>query len=80
MSATTAAQFQESHPMMRVQNILISQAVPAQRTQYDDLEKRFGVKIGFIPMIIRQLSLLVVIPSIIFSVFAPKCASKCRKK
>jgi uroporphyrinogen-III synthase len=51
MSATTAAQFQESHPMMRVQNILISQAVPAQRTQYDDLEKRFGVKIDFIPFV-----------------------------
>ncbi len=51
MSATTAAQIQESHPMTRVHKILVSQAEPAQRTQYDELEKRFGVKIDFIPFV-----------------------------
>jgi uroporphyrinogen-III synthase len=48
MSAT-AAQVQESPS--RVQNILISQAAPAVRTAYDDLEKKFGVRIDFVPFV-----------------------------
>lgn len=35
----------------RVQNILISQPQPAQRSQYDELEKKFGVRIDFVPFV-----------------------------
>jgi uroporphyrinogen-III synthase len=48
MSANSAVQGKE---MMRVQNILISQAMPAQRTQYDELEKKYGVQIHFVPFV-----------------------------
>jgi uroporphyrinogen-III synthase len=48
MSAT-AAQVQEAPA--RVNNILISQAAPAVRTAYDDLEKKYGVHIDFIPFV-----------------------------
>ncbi len=50
MSAS-AAQVQESTQFPRVHNILISQAEPAQRTQYDDLEQKFGVRINFVPFV-----------------------------
>lgn len=50
MSAT-AAQVQESSQFPRVLNILISQAEPAQRTQYDELEQKFGVRINFVPFV-----------------------------
>ncbi len=52
MSAT-AAPVQES-TYAKVQNILISQANPAQRIAYDDLEKRFGVRIDFVPFVILE--------------------------
>lgn len=35
----------------RVQNILISQPRPIQRTQYDDIERKFGVRIDFVPFV-----------------------------
>lgn len=35
----------------RVQNILISQPKPAQRSAYDDLEKKYGVRIDFVPFV-----------------------------
>jgi uroporphyrinogen-III synthase len=38
----------------RVQNILISQPKPAQRTQYDDIERKFGVRIDFVPFVELQ--------------------------
>ncbi len=40
--------------MNRVQNILISQPKPAQRTQYDDIERKFGVRIDFVPFVELQ--------------------------
>jgi uroporphyrinogen-III synthase len=49
MSATTAP-VQES-TQGRVHNILIAQAAPAVRTAYDELEKRFGVRIDFVPFV-----------------------------
>jgi uroporphyrinogen-III synthase len=49
MSAT-AAPLQEI-PVQRVQNILISQAKPAVLTAYEELEKRFGVRIDFVPFV-----------------------------
>ena len=52
MSAT-AAPVQES-TYAKVQNILISQANHAQRIAYDDLEKRFGVRIDFVPFVILE--------------------------
>jgi uroporphyrinogen-III synthase len=50
MSATAAIIAQES-TLTKVQNILISQASPAVRTAYDELEKRYGVRIDFIPFV-----------------------------
>lgn len=50
MSAS-AAQIQESIQEPRVKNILISQAEPAQRTQYDDLERKYDVRIDFVPFV-----------------------------
>lgn len=50
MSAT-AAQVQESSQFPHVHNILISQAEPAQRAQYDELEQKFGVRINFVPFV-----------------------------
>ena len=50
MSATAAIIAQES-TLTKVQNILISQASPAIRTAYDELEKRYGVRIDFIPFV-----------------------------
>lgn len=47
MSAT-AAPVQEDH-YKRVQNILISQPKPVQRSAYDELEKKFAVRIDFVP-------------------------------
>ncbi|MBU6342157.1 MAG: uroporphyrinogen-III synthase [Bacteroidetes bacterium] len=47
MSAS-AAPVQED-TFKRVQNILISQPKPAQRSAYDELEKKFGVRIDFVP-------------------------------
>ncbi len=49
MSAT-AAPLQEI-PVQRVHNILISQAKPAVLTAYEELEKRFGVRIDFVPFV-----------------------------
>jgi uroporphyrinogen-III synthase len=49
MSAT-AALIQED-TFKRVQNILISQPKPVQRSAYDELEKRFGVRIDFVPFV-----------------------------
>ncbi|MEN9445927.1 MAG: hypothetical protein RL728_439 [Bacteroidota bacterium] len=50
MSAS-AAQIQESIQEPRVKNILISQAEPAQRAQYDDLERKYDVRIDFVPFV-----------------------------
>lgn len=50
MSAS-AAKIQESSQFPRVHNILISQAEPAQRAQYDELEQKFGVHINFVPFV-----------------------------
>ncbi len=49
MSAT-AAPLQEISSQ-RVHNILISQAKPAVLTAYEELEKRFGVRIDFVPFV-----------------------------
>jgi uroporphyrinogen-III synthase len=49
MSAT-AAPVQETAPK-KVQNILISQGQPIVRTAYDEIEKRFGVRIDFVPFV-----------------------------
>jgi uroporphyrinogen-III synthase len=48
MSSATAAIAQEE-TFTRVYNILISQAKPAQRSAYDELEKKFNVRIDFVP-------------------------------
>jgi uroporphyrinogen-III synthase len=51
MSATaSAAPVQDSSPN-KVQNILVSQGQPAVRTAYDEIEKRFGVHIDFVPFV-----------------------------
>lgn len=49
MSATAAPVQEET--FKRVQNILISQPTPAQRSAYDELEKRFNVRIDFVPFV-----------------------------
>ena len=49
MSATAAPVQEETY--QRVQNILISQSNPTQRTAYDELEKRFNVRIDFVPFV-----------------------------
>lgn len=51
MSATAAPVQEETYK--RVQNILISQPKPnpAQRAAYDELEKRFNVRIDFVPFV-----------------------------
>lgn len=49
MSAN-AAPVQEG-TITKVKNILISQAAPQVRTAYDELEKRFGVRIDFVPFV-----------------------------
>lgn len=49
MSATTAPVQEETYK--RVQNILISQPKPAQRSAYDELEKKYGVRIDFVPFV-----------------------------
>jgi uroporphyrinogen-III synthase len=51
MSATAAPVQEETYK--RVQNILISQPNPnpAQRAAYDELEKRFNVRIDFVPFV-----------------------------
>ncbi|HND89456.1 MAG TPA: uroporphyrinogen-III synthase, partial [Saprospiraceae bacterium] len=52
MSASTAPVQENTVP--KVQNILISQASPPQRAAYDDLEKRFGVRIDFVPFVVVE--------------------------
>lgn len=49
MSATAATAQEET--FKRVHNILISQPKPAQLTAYNELEKRFGVRIDFVPFV-----------------------------
>jgi len=49
MSASTAPVQELTHT--RVRNILISQPKPAQLTAYTELEKRFGVRIDFVPFV-----------------------------
>ena len=49
MSAS-AAPLQETAPL-RVQNILISQAKPAVTVAYEDLERKYGVRIDFEPFV-----------------------------
>ncbi|MBP6824957.1 MAG: uroporphyrinogen-III synthase [Saprospiraceae bacterium] len=49
MSATAAPAQEET--FKKVHNILISQPRPAQLTAYDELEKRFGVRIDFVPFV-----------------------------
>lgn len=51
MSATAASVNLENIAFKKVHNILISQASPAQRSAYDELEKRFGVRIDFVPFV-----------------------------
>lgn len=51
MSATaTAAPVQEPVPH-KVHNILVSQGEPPVRAAYDEIEKRFGVRIDFVPFV-----------------------------
>jgi len=52
MSATAAPVLENTY--MKVENILISQSTPVQRTAYDELEKRFGVRIDFVPFVILE--------------------------
>ena len=52
MSATAAPVLEGTHT--KVQNILISQSTPAQRSAYDELEKRFGVRIDFVPFVVLE--------------------------
>lgn len=49
MSATAAPVQEETYK--RVQNILISQPKPVQRSAYDELEKKYGVRIDFVPFV-----------------------------
>jgi uroporphyrinogen-III synthase len=49
MSVTVAPVLEETHRL--VTNILISQSSPVQRNAYDELEKKFGVRIDFIPFV-----------------------------
>lgn len=49
MSATAAPVLEDTYK--KVHNILISQAKPAQRTAYDELEKKFNVRIDFVPFV-----------------------------
>lgn len=49
MSGVAALPTVEQHK--RVYNILISQPNPAQRAAYDELEKRYGVRIDFVPFV-----------------------------
>ena len=49
MSVTAVPVQEETYK--RVQNILISQPKPAQRSAYDELEKKFGVRIDFVPFV-----------------------------
>jgi uroporphyrinogen-III synthase len=49
MSATAAPVQETAHK--KVQNILISQGQPVVRTAYDEIEKRFGVRIDFVPFV-----------------------------
>lgn len=49
MSATAAPV--QGEAFKKVHNILISQPNPAVRSQYDDLEKRFNVRIDFVPFV-----------------------------
>jgi uroporphyrinogen-III synthase len=51
MSATAAQIQEQPTPLTRVHNILISQATPAQRAPYDELEKKYGVRIDFVPFV-----------------------------
>lgn len=49
MSATAAPIQEESY--RKVTNILISQPKPAVRSAYDEIEKRFGVRVDFVPFV-----------------------------
>ena len=49
MSVTAAPVLEENYK--RVQNILISQPKPAQRNAYDEIEKKYGVSIDFVPFV-----------------------------
>ncbi|GAB4499486.1 MAG: uroporphyrinogen-III synthase [Saprospiraceae bacterium] len=49
MSATAAPV--QGETFKKVHNILISQPKPVQRNAYDELEKRFGVRIDFVPFV-----------------------------
>lgn len=49
MSATAAPV--QGETFKKVHNILISQPKPAQRSAYDELEKRFGVRVDFVPFV-----------------------------
>ena len=49
MSATAAPAQEET--FKKVHNILISQPKPAQLSAYNELEKRFGVRIDFVPFV-----------------------------
>lgn len=49
MSAIAAPVQEDTYK--RVQNILISQPKPVQRSAYDELEKKFGVRIDFVPFV-----------------------------
>jgi uroporphyrinogen-III synthase len=49
MSVTVAPVLEETYRL--VTNILISQPTPVQRNAYDELEKKFGVHIDFVPFV-----------------------------
>lgn len=49
MSATTAPVQEQA--FTKVQNILISQPKPVQRSAYDELKKKYAVRIDFVPFV-----------------------------
>lgn len=49
--SVTAASVLEETSFKRVHNILISQPKPLQRNAYDEIEKKYGVRIEFVPFV-----------------------------
>jgi uroporphyrinogen-III synthase len=49
MSATAAPVLEDAYK--RVRNVLISQTNPVQRAAYDELEKKYGIRIDFVPFV-----------------------------
>ncbi len=49
MSATAAPVLEDAYK--RVRNVLISQPNPVQRAAYDELERKYGIRIDFVPFV-----------------------------